>query len=135
MSETNSNTPHCITNGIAVEVIVEFQAKFSIPFSDQNVFTYYIRIHNSNQYTVQLLRRHWWIWESNGTNRQVKGEGVIGEQPVLAPGKTHQYQSFCPIASSMGKMSGSYQMIRLDTNDLFEIKIPEFHLIVPEMQN
>ena len=123
MSETNSNTPHCITNGIAVEVIVEFQAKFSIPFSDQNVFTYYIRIHNSNQYTVQLLRRHWWIWESNGTNRQVKGEGVIGEQPVLAP------------ASSMGKMSGSYQMIRLDTNELFEIKIPEFHLIVPEMQN
>jgi ApaG protein len=133
-----SNSPHliqCTTLGVNVQVEVFFQLKYSIPYSDQNVFTYHIRIFNENKFNVQLLRRHWWIWESNGTRRQVRGEGVIGEQPVILPGTAHQYESFCPIASDIGKMHGKYQMVRLDTNQLFEINIPEFQLIVPIAQN
>lgn len=134
----DSNSSHLIqltTLGVNVQVEVFFQVKYSIPYSDQNVFTYRIRILNENKFNVQLLRRHWWIWESNGTRRQVRGEGVIGEQPVIQSGTAHTYESFCPITSDIGKMHGKYQMLRLDNNQLFEIEIPEFHLIVPLAQN
>lgn len=123
------------TNGVTIEVEVQFQPNFSIPFSDQQVFTYHVKIENGNDFTIQLMRRHWRIWESNGTQRQVKGEGVIGEQPIITPGGMHQYESFCPILSPMGKMEGKYQMLRLDTKEKFEVSIPEFHLLVPEILN
>ncbi len=131
----NAHIVECITQGIRVQVEIQFQVKYSIPYSDQNVFTYYVHIQNSNGFPVQLLRRHWHIWESNGTKRQVRGEGVIGLQPLIPPNGHHNYESFCPISSSIGKMYGKYQMIRLDTNQLFEVIIPEFQLIVPEVQN
>jgi ApaG protein len=123
------------TAGITVAVEVRFQPKYSIPYSDQNVFTYHIQIKNTNSFTVQLLRRHWWIWESNGSRREVKGEGVIGEQPIIAPGDAHDYESFCPILSPLGHMQGTYQMIRLDTEEIFQVEIPMFQLAVPEIQN
>ncbi|MEP7323639.1 MAG: Co2+/Mg2+ efflux protein ApaG [Saprospiraceae bacterium] len=135
MSSIKNHIVVCITQGIQVQAEVVFQPKYSIPYSDQNVFTYHISIHNTNKYPVQLLRRHWWIWESNGTKRQVRGEGVIGKQPVIEPGDTHRYESFCPISSSMGRMWGKYHMLQLDNNQFFEVEIPEFHLMVPEVQN
>ncbi|HNR06633.1 MAG TPA: Co2+/Mg2+ efflux protein ApaG [Saprospiraceae bacterium] len=131
----SSNTVQKTTLGVKVAVEVFFQPKYSIPFSDQNVFTYHISIANENPFAVQLLRRHWWIWESNGTRRQVRGEGVIGEQPVIQPGDAHRYESFCPIASDIGKMHGIYQMIRLDNQEIFDIEIPEFQLMVPSVEN
>lgn len=135
VSSIKSNIVECITQGISVQATVHFQSKYSIPYSDQNVFTYHISIHNSNNFPIQLLRRHWFIWESNGTRRQVRGEGVIGKQPVIEPDGTHRYESFCPIGSGIGRMWGKYQMIRLDTNQTLEVVIPEFHLMVPEAQN
>lgn len=135
MNQDPINTVHCMTQGIVVQVEVEFQTNYSIPFSDQNVFTYYIRITNTNNFTVQLLRRHWLIWESNGTSREVKGEGVIGEQPIIHPKQFHSYESFCPIHSPIGKMKGKYQMQRMDTNQVFEIEIPEFQLVINSLKN
>lgn len=135
MNHINSKMVECITQGMLVQVEVQFQPKYSIPYSDQNVFTYFVRIHNGNEYPVQLLRRHWWIWESNGTKRQVRGEGVIGIQPVIAPGAHHHYESFCPIGSPIGNMHGKYQMSRLDTNQSFEVLIPQFQLMIPETLN
>lgn len=136
MSNINTNRKNVkTTNGITIEVEVQFQTKYSMPYSDQNVFTYEIRIYNGNSFGVQLLRRYWKIWESNGTLREVKGEGVIGVQPVLPPNESHRYESFCPIISPIGKMSGTYQMIRLDNNEKFEVEIPEFILNTPQMLN
>jgi len=136
VSNINTNNKNLkTTNGITIEVAVKFQTKYSMPFSDQNVFTYEIKILNGNSFTVQLLRRYWKIWESNGTIREVKGEGVIGLQPVISPGEIHQYESFCPIISPIGKMTGKYQMIRLDSNENFEVDIPEFNLSIPQILN
>ncbi len=136
MSNINTNDRNLkTTHGITIEVKVKFQTKYSMPFSDQNVFTYEIKIHNGNSFTVQLMRRYWKIWESNGTIREVKGEGVIGIQPVIASGEYHQYESFCPIISALGKMTGKYQMIRLDTNEKFEVDIPQFTLTIPQILN
>lgn len=136
MSNINTNKKNVKTTlGITIEVAVQFQTNYSMPFSDQNVFTYEIKIHNGNSFTVQLMRRYWKIWESNGTIREVKGEGVIGIQPILSPDESHVYESFCPIMSPIGKMTGLYQMIRLDTNEKFEVEIPEFVLNTPPMLN
>ena len=103
MGNIKGQIAECITFGIQVQAEVNFQEKYSIPYSDQNVFTYYISIHNTNNYPVQLLRRHWWIWESNGTKRQVRGEGVIGKQPVIEPNGTHRYESFRSEERRVGK--------------------------------
>jgi ApaG protein len=80
---------------------------------------------------VKLLRRHWYITDSNGTYREVEGEGVVGQQPVIEPGGSHQYISACNLRSDMGKMSGSYQMENLYNKRLFQVQIPEFQMIAP----
>lgn len=134
MSDTK-NKPTITTNGITIDVEVSFQENYSVPLSDQHVFTYSIRIYNGNPFTVQLLRRWWEIWESNGTIREVRGEGVIGIQPIITPDTSHTYESFCPIIADMGTMKGKYQMIRLDTEELFEVEIPQFSLIIPRVLN
>lgn len=136
MSNSKTNFIHQLTsNGVTIEVEVQFQKGYSIPYSDQNVFTYHISIFNANPFTIQLLRRHWIIWESNGTRREVKGEGVIGEQPIISSRGSHRYESFCPIISSIGFMKGTYQMLNLDTEEKFEVEIPAFQLVVPELLN
>lgn len=135
MSHITNKLPNRTTHGITIEVDVQFQKRYSVPNSDQYVFTYGVKIFNGNPFTVQLLRRAWHIWESNGTTRQVKGEGVIGIQPVISPNSFHTYESYCPILAPIGRMLGKYQMIRLDTNEKFEVDIPEFHLVIPDVMN
>jgi ApaG protein len=95
------------------------------------MFAYKINIENLTDYAVQLLRRHWYILDSNGMKREVEGEGVIGQQPVIDPGHTHEYVSGCNLKTDMGRMSGTYQMIRLLDNAVFEVQIPEFYLVAP----
>tara|TARA_R100001015_G_C4616780_1_gene172988 strand:+ start:1471 stop:1725 length:255 start_codon:yes stop_codon:yes gene_type:complete len=84
---------------------------------------------------VQLLSRHWYIFDSNGEYNEVKGEGVIGLQPIIDPGKSHEYQSYCNLRSDIGMMWGSYLMKKLSNEKLFEVQIPEFHLITPNRLN
>ncbi|WP_338768097.1 Co2+/Mg2+ efflux protein ApaG [Bernardetia sp. ABR2-2B] len=118
-----------ITDGILVRVRTEFHKKHS-----QNgnfVFTYYITITNTGSETVQLMRRHWHIYDSKGTYQEVEGEGVIGQQPILKSGQSHKYVSGCHLKSDMGKMSGTYLMKRIEDDTLFEVKIPDFSLIDP----
>ncbi len=118
-----------ITNGIMVGVRTEFHQKHS-----QNgnfVFTYYITITNTSNQTVQLLRRHWHIYDSKGIHQEVEGEGVIGQQPILKAGQSHKYVSGCHLKSDMGKMSGTYLMQNMNDNTVFEVKIPDFSLIDP----
>jgi ApaG protein len=124
-----------ITQGIRVSVETMYQPAYSKPLHQEFVHAYRITIENLGGATVQLLRRHWYIWDSLGLWREVEGEGVVGAQPVLAPGQSHQYISGCPLRTEMGKMYGNFLMRRLDTEAEFQVKIPQFDLIVPFKYN
>lgn len=120
-----------ITNGIRVSVETQYQPTYSRPLEMKYIFSYHITIENLSSETVQLLRREWEIFDSNGIIRKVEGEGVIGKQPVLAPGESHQYASWSPLMTEMGKMSGAYIFRRDIDNHEFRVNIPDFRLIAP----
>lgn len=123
------------TNGIKVSVEVFYYPEGSNPQQNHYLFAYKISIQNQSQYTVQLLRRHWHIWESTGTRREVEGLGVVGEQPVIAPGQTHSYMSACNLHTEFGQMYGTFTMIRHQNHDQFKAVIPSFTMTVPYKLN
>lgn len=119
------------TQGIRISVEPFYLPQESVPIQSRYVHAYRITIENHSSDTVQLLRRRWQIVESNGIRREVEGEGVVGEQPVLQPGEHYQYTSWCPLMTDTGKMYGVFQMVRVKNKDSFEVTIPEFKLIPP----
>jgi len=119
------------TNHITVSVETEYQAAHSNPRAGKYIFGYYITIENGSPHTVQLLRRHWIIQDACGTLREVEGEGVVGLQPVLAPGEVHGYSSFCNLDTDIGKMAGTYLMTRTEDGSMFEAIVPEFVMVAP----
>lgn len=123
------------TNGITISVETQYLTAHSNPRAHKFLFGYRIMIENGSPHTVQLLRRHWVIQESDGQLREVEGEGVVGLQPILAPGEFHEYSSFCDLHTDIGKMSGTYLMVRRDNESLFEVTIPEFRLVAPARLN
>ena len=124
-----------ITQGIKISVSSKYEKDASNPTLQRYIHSYFVRIENLSDKNVQLLRRYWLITDGDGSKREVKGEGVIGEQPKLHPGDTHSYSSWCPLSFPAGKMSGHYVMINLDTDELFEAEIPEFKLIASFKEN
>lgn len=116
-----------VTFAIDVTVRPMFLDSQSDALNHKFVFAYFITITNNGTETVQLLRRHWTIVHANGKTEQVDGEGVIGKQPVIGPGHSHEYNSFCILETMEGFMEGTYQMRRKD-GSLFEISIPRFTL-------
>lgn len=124
-----------ITSGVKVAVNTHYMEEQSNPKKGDFLFGYDVFITNNNPYSVQLLRRHWIIFDSLFPKREVRGEGVIGEKPIIAPGDTFRYQSFCDLHSSIGWMEGSY-LFRVEGNQqLLEVTIPKFELILPERLN
>ena len=123
------------TNGIKISVETEYQQEYSSPAQMHFVFTYRITIENLSENTIQLLRRHWDISDVTHAAREVDGEGVVGKQPILEPGQTHQYVSGCNLKSGMGKMKGRYLMERVIDGHQFDVKIPEFTMVVPYKLN
>ena len=133
-----TNTPEMVsklTEGIEVSVETFYQPDYSNPISGEFMFAYRIHIENHNQFPVKLHRRHWYIVEANGLQREVEGEGVVGVQPVLQPGEHYQYMSGCNLRSEMGKMFGTYLMENLYAKETFEVNIPVFEMIVPFKMN
>jgi ApaG protein len=124
-----------ITEGVKVTVETNYQPEYSNPANAHYMFAYKITIENLSEYTVQLMSRHWHIFDSNGTVREVEGEGVIGIQPVIEPGHGHEYVSGCNLKTEIGKMSGTYTMKRLADDTSFEVLVPEFQLICPIKMN
>lgn len=124
-----------ITEGIKVSVITEYQQEYSSPKQYHYVFTYKIKIENNSEYTVQLLRRKWSIFDSDGVRKEVEGDGVVGQQPVIEPGEMHQYVSGCNLKTGIGKMKGYYLIERMIDGKKIEVSIPEFSLIVPFKMN
>ena len=99
------------------------------------IYSYHVIIENNSPSTVQLLRRHWYITDSNGTVREVEGEGVIGEQPIIQPGEIHEYESACDLRTDIGSMKGTYLMMKIHEKKTFEVTIPEFILSAPFKMN
>ena len=124
-----------ISEGVEISVETFYQQDYSNPLQSEYMFAYKIAIENHNSFPIKLLRRHWHIFDSNGSNREVEGEGVVGVQPVLAPGERYQYVSGCNLRTEMGKMSGTYKMENLNSKELFEVNIPAFEMIVPLKYN
>jgi len=116
------------THQIRVEVMSRHSPENSRP--GEWVFEYTVRITNLGQDTVQLLSRHWIISDAFERVEEVKGPGVIGEQPVLAPGESFKYSSWCPLKTATGSMRGTYQMVGSAGNQ-FEIEIAPFALKAP----
>ncbi len=123
------------TEGVKVTVTTNYLPDYSSPVQQHYVFAYKITIENKSEFTVKLLRRHWHIHDSTGTVREVEGEGVVGQQPTLEPGESHEYVSGCNLKTGMGKMRGTYLMERLVDGKQFYVTIPEFTLVVPYKLN
>ncbi len=123
------------TNGITITVETQYLPQHSDPKEGTFIFGYHITIENGSEYTVQLLRRHWFIHDDIGTIREVEGEGVIGQQPILAPGQSHQYASFCDLKTDIGKMRGTFLMTRRDDGTYFDVLVPEFKMFMPARMN
>lgn len=123
------------THSIEISVEVKYWPQQSIPRENHYFFIYYITIENKSDYSVQLLRRHWDIFDCVSDIRAVDGEGVIGETPVLEPGGKFEYNSGCNLTTDIGYMKGFYIMQRLIDQKEFNVDIPKFDLIVPAKLN
>ena len=116
---------------IEITVAPDFMADRSEPDAGRWFWAYTIRIHNHGARTVQLMHRHWRITNANGRVEEVKGPGVVGEQPILAPGESFSYTSGCPLPTPSGIMAGSYRFVD-DAGESFEVEIPAFSLDSPQ---
>ena len=124
-----------ISEGIEVSIETFFQKDYSNPLQNEYMFAYRITIENHNSYPVKLLRRFWEIFDSNSEHREVEGEGVVGVQPLIMPGKQYQYVSGCHLKSEMGKMQGFYTMQNIESKELIRVNIPAFKMIAPVKLN
>jgi len=115
------------TEGILVRVRPAFSLADSSPQEGRFVFTYHVEMENQGAEAAKLLFRHWRIHDSGGEEQEVHGEGVVGQQPLLAPGKTHEYKSYCVLKGPTGHMEGHYTFERSD-GSRFRARIPRFSL-------
>ena len=115
------------THGIQVDVEPAYIPEKSQPMQALFFFSYRIQITNQTEENVQLLSRQWIITDGAGAVREVKGEGVIGEQPKIAPGQTYEYSSFCPLPTPTGNMRGSF-MIKSANGEFYKVAVPLFFL-------
>jgi ApaG protein len=123
-------TSEATTRGIRVSVVSEYSSDRSRPEHHEWFFLYTITITNQSQDTVQLLSRHWIITNADGLVEEIRGPGVIGEQPVLAPNESFTYTSGCPLKTAFGKMEGTYQMTTA-AGERFDVRIAPFTLSEP----
>jgi len=129
-----ANMSDTTTRGIRVQVQSFYDAERSSPEESYYFFVYQVRISNLGTETAQLISRDWIITDGNGETQRVKGPGVVGEQPVLAPGEAFEYTSYCPLPTPVGAMHGSYRMV-LASGEAFEAEIAPFSLAVPNAVN
>ncbi|WP_075066618.1 Co2+/Mg2+ efflux protein ApaG [Candidatus Berkiella aquae] len=119
---------------IGVEVATEFLRDHSAPHQKRFAFSYTITIKNHGKEPAKLLKRHWFITDANGQVQEVKGEGVVGEQPLIQPGRSFRYTSGTILKTPVGSMHGTYQMV-CPNGTYYDAIIPPFRLAVPELVN
>lgn len=121
------------TRGVTVRVAVSYLPEQSEPQRGRWFWAYHIRLENDSDGAVQLLTRHWIITDGRGARHSVEGEGVVGEQPLIAPGASFDYVSGCPLQTPSGAMQGSYRLIGED-GAFFDVAIPRFALHAPAVE-
>ena len=124
-----------VTNGIKISVISNFEGTTYRNYKLYFGFSYQVTIENQSNDAVQLLERHWKIFDSLNSTEIVEGSGVIGKKPVLKPSQIHTYKSNCYLTSPIGAMKGYYKMINFTTSKTFKVFIPTFQLMVPNVSN
>ena len=122
--------PESITSGIKVQVVSKYIPEHTNPDIPRYFFAYWVTITNESDSTIKLLDRHWEITDATGKLEVVDGEGVIGKQPIIKSGASFSYNSFCPLETEFGIMTGHYQVKREDGH-FMKINIPKFQLISP----
>ena len=127
-------TSDATTEGIRVQVRSLYLAEHSLPRESKYTFAYRITISNLGGEAAQLLSRHWIITDADGDVQEVRGPGVVGETPLLQPGTSFEYTSYCPLKTTVGSMHGTYTMVR-SNGDTFEARIAPFTLAVPNSIN
>jgi ApaG protein len=125
-----ASNSEAVTNGLRVQVAARYSPEHSAPERNHWFFLYDIRIINEGDEVVQLVSRHWVITDATGKVEEVRGPGVVGEQPVLEPGDSYEYTSGCPLTTPFGSMRGSYHMVTEDQKR-FDVAIAPFDLIQP----
>ena len=121
------------TESIVITVYPKFLPEASVPHTDHYTWSYHVEIRNEGKGRVQLINRYWHITDANGRIREVRGAGVVGVQPVLEPGDGFEYNSFVPLPTPSGMMSGTYEMLRVD-GTMFDVAVPAFSLDHPNIQ-
>lgn len=124
-----------ITHNIEISVEVKYWHQHSLPQENHYFFVYFITIQNHSDFSVQLTKRHWDIFDSIGDKRVVEGDGVVGETPILEPGQKFEYNSGCNLSSELGYMSGYYTLLKVMTGEEIKVEIPRFDLVVPAKLN
>lgn len=119
------------TAGVRITVHPRFEENLSSAVDESYVFSYHITMENQNDFPVKLLRRHWFIFDSQGIKREVEGAGVVGETPIIMPGEYFSYSSACDLQSPRGSMHGFYTMQRFGSEQMMEINVPQFNLEAP----
>ena len=117
-------------NSVHIDVQTQFIPTQSTPAEHRFAYAYTVTITNQGNQPVQLISRHWLITDGNNRVQEVRGEGVVGEQPIIAPGESYRYTSGAVLDTAVGSMEGSYQMVN-DAGDPFEAPIPAFGLTQP----
>ncbi len=118
----------CITHGIEVQAAAQFLEDRSAPSQKRWLYAYRIRIQNVSDTAQKLLSRHWIITDAHGETREVRGVGVVGEQPRLEPGEAHEYRSICDLSTAWGTMEGSF-LFTTDERDEREVQVGRFFLV------
>jgi ApaG protein len=122
------------TEGVRIQVRSAYLPERSSPADGEYLFAYTVRISNVGEEAAQLVSREWIITHGDGREERVVGPGVVGQQPLLTPGQSFEYSSFCPLPTPVGSMHGSYRMVRPDGRS-FEARIAPFTLAVPTALN
>ena len=128
----NVFTSEALTRGVRVKVVSRYSPELSHPEQKRWFFLYTVEISNEGSVTVQLLSRHWIVENADHQVEEVRGPGVVGQQPVLGPGESFEYTSGCPLTTPFGSMRGTYQMVAED-GKAFDAAIPTFTLSVPRV--
>lgn len=123
------------TRGVKVTVAPSYLPQQSLPQMQRWLFAYEVTLQNLGSYAVQLLNRHWIITNGDGETDEVKGPGVVGQQPTLQPGQSFSYTSGCPLDTPVGSMHGTYEMLVVASGERFMAEIPAFTLAVPGALN
>ncbi len=124
-----------VTKGIKISITTTYEGNRYQGSQIYYAFSYSITIENQGSDTVQLISRHWNIFDSLNEIQEVDGEGVVGKKPVLKPKEVYTYSSYCMLISPVGSMNGFYEMINFSTSEKFKVKIPTFQLMIPATLN